>query len=136
MPIADFNGTWKAKSNDNLDAYLTAAGVPSEYWDTIKSGTVTHEFSQAGDSVTWKNTGNDGRSVTNTFKFGQAFSETGMDGKSHPTTITYEGGKLTSTCADIDGKGTKTLTVREAAGNTLTETITFGSVTAKLVYQK
>ncbi|XP_035699846.1 fatty acid-binding protein 2, liver-like isoform X1 [Branchiostoma floridae] len=136
MPITDFNGTWKAKSTDNLDAYLTAAGVPAEYWDTIKSGTVTHEFSQTGDSVTWKNSGNDGRSVTNTFKFGQTFGETGMDGKTHQTTITYDGGKLTSTCADIDGKGTQSRIVREVAGNTLTETTTFGSTTAKLVYQK
>ncbi|XP_035699847.1 fatty acid-binding protein 10-A, liver basic-like isoform X2 [Branchiostoma floridae] len=136
MPITDFNGTWKAKSTDNLDAYLTAAGVPAEYWDTIKSGTVTHEFSQTGDSVTWKNSGNDGRSVTNTFKFGQTFGETGMDGKTHQAVVTFAGGKLTYNYPDFNGKGTAGSMVKEVSGGKLTETVSLGSVTAKVFYTK
>ncbi|XP_078575516.1 fatty acid-binding protein 2, liver-like [Branchiostoma floridae x Branchiostoma japonicum] len=140
MSITDFNATWNSAGNENLDAYLEATGCPKEFFDVVKSGTLTYEFSQSGDTITVKSSstssGPDKPPQTNTFKFGQEFEEVGVDGQKRKAVVTFAGGKLTYNYPDFNGKGTAGSMVKEVSGGKLTETVSLGSVTAKVFYTK
>ncbi|NWT73141.1 FABPL protein, partial [Prunella himalayana] len=107
-----FAGTWQIHTQENLEPFLKALGLPDDTIKMAKDIKPVIEIQQKGnDFVVTSKTPN--KSVTNSFTLGKEADITTMDGR-----------KLKLVC-----KSDKFSHEQEVKGNEMVETITYGGVT-------
>ncbi|NXQ49901.1 fatty acid-binding protein, liver-like [Catharus ustulatus] len=116
-----FTGTWQIHTQENLEPFLKALGLPEDTIKLAKDIKPVIEIQQKGnDFVVTSKTPN--KSVTNSFTLGKEADITTMDGRKMKCTVNMVNGKLVC-------KSDKFSHEQEVKGNEMVETITYGGVT-------
>ncbi|XP_023773630.1 fatty acid-binding protein, liver-like, partial [Cyanistes caeruleus] len=108
-----FAGTWQIYSQENLEPFLKALGLPDDTIKMAKDIKPIVEIQQKGnDFVVTSKTPN--KSVTNSFTLGKEADITTMDGRKLKCTVNLVNGKLVS-------KSDKFSHEQEVKGNEMVE---------------
>ncbi|CAH1800528.1 unnamed protein product [Owenia fusiformis] len=132
-----FVGKWELSASDNLDAYLTALGVPAGKQADIKAALEppaksTEEYSLSGDSLTVKTVTTAG-DETHTYQLGAPTDDNILTWAAAKVVFEAKGNTLIETQKGDFGEAVVEAT---ATGNTLTVKLTSKGVTATRTYTK
>ncbi|GLG96315.1 Fatty acid-binding protein 1 [Gryllus bimaculatus] len=121
---------YKLTSSENMDAYLDTVEAADNVKALVKSVNPSIELVINGDTYTLKTiTEKSTREVT--FKIGEEFEQTLIDGRKIPTTITTEGNKL----VEVHKAPKPSKVVREFSDDQVKISLTCDNVTAVRIYK-
>uniref|UniRef100_UPI003AAFF08A fatty acid-binding protein, liver-like n=1 Tax=Centroberyx gerrardi TaxID=166262 RepID=UPI003AAFF08A len=116
----DFNGTWQAYYEENLDDFLKAVDAPEMMAKMRRDVKPVIVIEQKGEDFTFTMK-TPLCTIVNSFSTGKESEFTGLNGKKFKCTVREENGKLIT---ETD----KFTSVREIQGEDMVETFTAGSV--------
>ncbi|XP_049767302.1 fatty acid-binding protein, muscle-like [Schistocerca gregaria] len=133
MVKAFLGKTYQLDKNENMEAFLNAYGVDASMKEAAAQLKPTTTLTESGGVYTQVTAAGD-RKVTTSFKLGEEFDETTLDGKKAKTTVTQ---KSDDTLLQVqkfpDGKVVNM--EKKFTADALTVTITLGNITAKRIYK-
>ncbi|ELT92662.1 hypothetical protein CAPTEDRAFT_19960 [Capitella teleta] len=137
-----FNGKWTLKSSENMDAFMEACGVSAEVRasalpkiDNV-GGMVEEYIYDAASNSSKRNIyqngtlSREGKSIS----MGKDISDTTLDGRQ--ITARFELPEPTKATRTEQGPGYTSTAIMQIAGNSMTITMTCGSVCAVRKYEK
>ncbi|XP_013147197.1 PREDICTED: fatty acid-binding protein-like [Papilio polytes] len=105
--------------DDNFDGFIASLGLPEDKVERLKNYKPNHKLEKNGDTYTMSSL-SESRNHIITFKLGEEFDETVVEGRTAKTTFTLDGNTLTQVQKFAEGTIT---TKREYSSDKLVVTI-------------